>query len=122
MPRTPRSILVAGGETYHVIARGNNRMRIFHRKEDYASYYELLKGFSRSLGIAIHHYVLMPNHVHLLVKPKDSLSFFMQVVQSTYAKYFPSITSISATSGPAVTKASSSTRTHISSPAATTSR
>lgn len=89
MPRPPRSLLVAPGETYHLIARGNDRMRLFRSADDYEAYMGLLDGYARSCGVRVFHYVLMPNHVHLLVRPsKDGLSAFMHAVQSAYAKRY----------------------------------
>ena len=87
MPRIPRSGLVTDEGVYHVIVRGNNRMRVFHAADDYMAYRNLLLAAQGMFGIVIYHYVLMPNHVHLLVGKAEHLSIFMQWVQGTYSKH-----------------------------------
>ncbi len=87
MPRPPRKIDPNG--TYHIISRGNNKSLIFHDTNDYKVYILLLTEVKRSHGFYLYHYVLMPNHVHLLLKPNgDKLSKFMHAVQMKYAKYY----------------------------------
>lgn len=85
MARAPRSIDPEG--VYHVICRGNNKARIFHRSEDYEKYLSILQGAKRSYGFLLYHYVLMPNHVHLLLKPTThAFSACMHQVQMKFAK------------------------------------
>ncbi len=86
MPRTPRSGLVTDDGVYHVIVRGNNRMHVFHGADDYEAYADLLLAAKGMFGVVIYHYVLMPNHAHLLVGKAERLSMFMQWVQGTYSK------------------------------------
>ena len=70
MARWPR--LVAPGFPMHVTHRGHNRQATFHDAEDFASYREILHQASRRSACAIHAYVLMSNHVHLLINfPPD---------------------------------------------------
>jgi putative transposase len=89
MPRIPRSALVFPEHTYHVIARGSGRMTIFRDAEDYAAYLKFLDIGLKQCGIDLFHYVLMPNHFHLLVRPtEDNLSACMHYVQLVYAKRF----------------------------------
>ena len=89
MPRIPRSAIVAPGETYHVINRGSGRMKIFRDAEDYALYLQLLGAGLKKYGIEMFHYVLMPNHFHLILRPVVSdLSACMHDVQLIYAKRF----------------------------------
>jgi putative transposase len=89
MPTAPRNSIVATGETYHVIARGSGQMTIFRDAEDYAFYLQLLSTGLKKFGIDMFHYVLMPNHFHLLMRPMISdLSACMHIVQLTYAKRF----------------------------------
>lgn len=61
------------GQALHVIQRGNDRKPVFFADEDYARYREWLIAASQVHGLAVHAYVLMTNHVHLLVTPKTSL-------------------------------------------------
>ena len=87
MPRKARIYLP--GVPYHLVQRGNNREVCFFAEDDYRLYLGLLKDYSQRYGVAVHAYVLMTNHIHLLATPesKDSLSRLMQCLGSRYA-YF----------------------------------
>jgi len=73
----------------HVIQRGNNRQPIFFEDENYIRYREWLAEAAAEYGCAVHAYVLMTNHVHLLVTPKkkDSLPRLMQSLGRRYVRY-----------------------------------
>ena len=73
----------------HVIQRGNNRSVCFFSEEDYAVYLDKLKEFSIKHKVAVHSYVLMTNHVHLLVTPStdDGVSRLIQSLSSYYVRY-----------------------------------
>jgi putative transposase len=61
---------------YHVYNRGNGRQEIFHQEADYRRFMEILVRYSRENAFAVYHWVLMPNHFHLLLKlenPDDLL-------------------------------------------------
>lgn len=72
--------IVLPNQPLHVIQRGNNRQPIFFADDDYRRYRDWLAEAARAHGCAIHAYVLMTNHVHLLVTPRraDSLPRTMQ--------------------------------------------
>jgi putative transposase len=53
----------------HIIQRGNNRDPIFGCPADFAFFYERLALAARAHGVSVHAYVLMTNHLHLLVTP-----------------------------------------------------
>jgi len=74
----------------HVIQRGNNRAVCFGGEEDFAAYAYWLDEYSRGYGVAIHAWVFMTNHVHLLLTPEedDSVSRMMQSVGRCYVRYF----------------------------------
>lgn len=74
----------------HVIQRGNNRGPIFAGAADLAFFRECLAYSSRKHGVAIHAYVLMTNHIHLLVTPVHSASLprMAQAVGRIYVQYF----------------------------------
>jgi putative transposase len=76
----------------HVIQRGNNRQAIFVSPADRAFFKDCLMHAARRNGVAIHAYVLMTNHVHLLVTPEaaTSLPRTMQSVGRVYVRYFNS--------------------------------
>jgi putative transposase len=73
----------------HVIQRGNNRAPVFFAAEDYARYRDWLGAAAERYGCAIHAYVLMTNHVHLLVTPRaaDSLPRTLQSLGRRYVRY-----------------------------------
>ncbi len=87
MARKPRIDLPGG--IYHVIARGNRRAPLFHDEADYTKYLERLERYRRRDGIRVYAYVLMNNHVHLLIETGDrALSHTMQTLQFTYSQYY----------------------------------
>src|SRR3990167_8957378 len=88
MARLPR--LSLPGYPHHVILRGNNQQAIFSCPADYQTLLDLIEEHARKSGVAVHAYVLMSNHVHLLVTPEaaDSLPRLMQAVGRRYVRYF----------------------------------
>ena len=87
MPRRAR--LSVAGVPWHIIQRGNNRAVCFHAEEDYRRYLDDLAEQSRRFGCAIHAYVLMTNHVHLLLTPQktDSAGQMMKHLGQRYVQY-----------------------------------
>ena len=88
MARLPR--LTVPGCAHHVIQRGNNRQTTFHDPRDYESLLELLKEHATRNQVAIHSYVVMGNHFHLLATPATAsgLPAMMRAVDQRYAQYF----------------------------------
>ena len=88
MARLPR--LSIPGYPHHVIQRGNNRQAIFHTNEDRQRMLDLLLEQSTKNKVAIHAYVLMDNHFHLLATPEteEGLPAMMQAVGRSYVRYF----------------------------------
>ncbi|MEZ5527273.1 MAG: transposase [Gammaproteobacteria bacterium] len=72
MARLPR--LCLPGIPQHIIQRGTNRQACFASEEDFAAYAYWLEEAARKHGVAIHAWVFMTNHVHLLVTPETSRS------------------------------------------------
>lgn len=72
----------------HVIQRGNNRQAIFFTDDDYQLYRGWLGETAKTYGCSLHAYVLMTNHVHLLLTPrdKDSLPRMMQSLGRRYVR------------------------------------
>ena len=58
----------------HIIQRGNNRQAVFFKPDDYARYRDWLIAGAVEYGCAVQAYVLMTNHVHLLVTPAGATS------------------------------------------------
>lgn len=88
MARLPR--LTLPGYPHHIIQRGNNRQAIFALTADYQTLLDLLEENAKKFGVAIHAYVLMSNHFHLLATPQtaDGLPQMMQAVGRRYVRYF----------------------------------
>ena len=59
------------GVPSHVIQRGNNRDACFYSDQDYLFYLECLQDACKRYHVAVHAYVLMTNHVHLLLTPEE---------------------------------------------------
>lgn len=87
MARLPR--LYMEGCPQHIIQRGNNRQACFFADEDCAFYLDKLHKASEKYKVAIHAFVLMTNHVHLLATPSEeaSMSLMMQSVGRSYVGY-----------------------------------
>lgn len=87
MARPPR--IQFPGAFYHVIVRGNQRQAIFNDDRDRTKYLELLEHYRKRHGFVLYAYVLMSNHVHLLLETQKSpISRVMQVINFTYTRYF----------------------------------
>ena len=88
MARLPR--LVISHQLHHIIQRGIDAKRIFADDEDCSSFLTWLGEASKLFKVAIHAYVLMPDHLHLLVTPIDEtgLSKMMQWIGRHYVPYF----------------------------------
>jgi putative transposase len=87
MARFPRTDLVDVPQ--HIVQRGNNRGACFFEDGDRFYYLGLLAGAARELGVAVHAYVLMTNHVHLLATPRHrgGISELMQTVGRRYVPW-----------------------------------
>lgn len=87
MPRPLRTLYP--GVPVHIVQRGHNRNRCFFAEEDYACYLALLREVLQRTGIELHAYVLMTNHVHLLMTPlnADGFAHAMISVGSRYVRY-----------------------------------
>ena len=88
MARLPR--LTLPGYPHHIIQRGNNRQMIFADTQDFATMMALLAENAHKFAVAVHAYVLMDNHFHLLATPAtaEALPLMMQAVGRSYVRYF----------------------------------
>lgn len=88
MPRGPR--INISGVIHHVINRGNNRQTVFKDEEDYRKYIGLLERYKERYGFKLYTYVLMSNHVHLLIeaREKGSISKIMQGITLAHTRYY----------------------------------
>ena len=87
MPRKPRFYLPS--VPVHLVQRGHCKNPIFFDQKDYVTYLHWLKEASIKYEIAVHAFVLMTNHVHLLVTPNQGpeVSLFMQFIGRRYVPY-----------------------------------
>ena len=88
MARLPRLFLP--GIPQHVIQRGNNRQVCFSSEEDFAAYAHWLREYAEKYCVALHAWVFMTNHAHLLMTPEteSGISKLMQSLGRRYVRYF----------------------------------
>jgi putative transposase len=88
MPRRAR--FCPTGLPVHLIQRGHNRRAIFAGEDDLAAYAHWLAEGAERFGVAVHGWVFMTNHVHLLATPgeDESLSQLMQFLGRLYVRHF----------------------------------
>jgi putative transposase len=87
MPRRPR--LSLPNTPLHIIQRGNNRQACFYADEDYRFYLDWLVEHAAKTGCQVHAYVLMTNHVHLLISAPsaDAPGALMKAQGQRYVQY-----------------------------------
>jgi putative transposase len=88
MARLPR--FDVAGIAQHVVQRGNDRLPCFAAELDYIRYLQDLRDAANANGCAIHAYVLMTNHVHLLATPSTTgaIGRMMKALGRRYVSYF----------------------------------
>ncbi len=87
MARPPR--IEYPGAFYHVIVRGNQGQNIFSDRQDRIEYLNRVMHYKHKCGFVLYAYVLMSNHVHLLVETTTTpLSKIMQFLNFTYTRRF----------------------------------
>ena len=89
MPYCARKHQLMNSLLYHVYSRGNARAEIFHSDGDYKYFKTLLIEYGRRFNIKVYHWVIMPNHYHLLLELADPevISKCMAGLSRTYACY-----------------------------------
>jgi putative transposase len=87
MPRKPRFYLP--GVPVHAVQRGHSRQAVFFEDADYQVYLHWLRVAAQRYDCSVHAYVLMTNHIHLLLTPQseDSLARLMQYLGRHYVPY-----------------------------------
>lgn len=88
MARLPR--IVIPNQPLHIMHRGNNKQNIFESEEDMTRIKEDIESALLKSGCSLHAYVIMTNHLHLLITPHDEkqLAVFMQSMANKYVRYF----------------------------------
>jgi len=86
MPRSNRTDV--GNYCYHIINRANARLPIFFKEEDYILFEKALEEAKERYNMRILAYMLMPNHFHLVLYPKNDgdLQKFMQWLTLTHTQ------------------------------------
>ncbi len=86
MPRTARA--VEAGTVYHVLNRGNGRMRLFHKPADYDAFEQVLAEGLERYPVDLLTYCVMPNHWHLVARPEtaEALGRWMGWVGVTHVR------------------------------------
>ncbi len=87
MPRKPRYFLP--NIPVHVVHRGHSRSPVFFQDEDYRTYLYWMKEAAEKYRVRIHSFVLMTNHIHILLTPcaGSDVSSFMQYLGRHYVPY-----------------------------------
>ena len=87
MARLARAVFP--GVPHHVTQRGNGRAQTFFGEDDYRLYRDLLAEHAVAAGVEVWSWVLMPNHVHLILVPPDAdaLRRALAPVHRRYAGY-----------------------------------
>lgn len=86
MPRKARE--KSSLSCYHIIARGNNKQDIFYDTKDKIKFMKELAKTKEKYQYDLYAYVLMPNHIHLIIKEeKQPISKVMKSLLSSYAQY-----------------------------------
>jgi putative transposase len=88
MARLPR--LVLPNQPHHILQSANDGLCIFRDSEDFQRFLGWLRESAREYKVALHAYVLMPDHVHLLASPAtvDGLAQMMQRVGRHYVPWY----------------------------------
>ena len=87
MPRKPRFFVP--GAAVHAVQRGHNQSAVFFADLDYLEYLRCVKQAADSGGCQVHAYVLMTNHVHLLLTPErsDSVAYLFQSIGRHFVRH-----------------------------------
>lgn len=88
MPRIARGL--ADGLIYHMLNRGNGRQKVFHKKQDYEAFIDLMKKAKNKFPLKIFAYCLMPNHFHIVLQltQKEMLSKWMQWLMTSHVRRY----------------------------------
>lgn len=73
--------IIVPGHPHHITQRGQRKMPVFFKDEDYQLYLDLLSEFSQKYHVSIWSYCLMPNHIHLIAVPQNEASLASMMAQ-----------------------------------------
>lgn len=82
--------LAIAGHPHHVVLRAAGGTTVFRAPEEYRYFLDCLRSAAQARQLAIHAYVLMPDHVHLLATPATAaaLGQAMQSLGRRYVRWF----------------------------------
>ncbi len=89
MPRTAR--IAPNQQVYHILTRGNDRQDVFKEEKDFGKYRDILLWYKEKYHFKLYHYILMRNHIHLVLEPVDgigTLAAIMKGINLSYAQYY----------------------------------
>ena len=88
MPRGARVLIK--NACYHIVNRGNQKQDIFFDTADYEEYLKIIKHYKNCFYFKVLGYCLMPNHIHLILQPKEpqELASIMQRLTQVYTIWF----------------------------------
>jgi putative transposase len=88
MPRSRRTY--QPGVSVHAYQRGHNCAEIFHGRDDYTHFIELLRWAVTENAVDVHAFALMKNHYHLIATPRtvSALPRAMKQIDGGYARYY----------------------------------
>ncbi|RUO61810.1 transposase [Pseudidiomarina insulisalsae] len=80
------------GVALHITQRGNNRQLMFRENEDYQRFAGMLIRYAEQYNMVVHAWMLMPNHIHLLVTPSERkmTGRMMMCTTGSYTQYYNS--------------------------------
>jgi putative transposase len=89
MPAYARTHQLKTSLTYHIYNRSHGKISIFRSNEDFEHFRNLLMTYSTKFTMKIYHWVIMPNHFHLLleIETPESISAFMAGLAKAYSRY-----------------------------------
>lgn len=88
MPRIARGL--ADNFVYHILNRGNNKQKIFHKEQDYKAFINLMIKAKKRYSVKFFAYCLMPNHFHIISMPvkAEELSKLMQWLMTSHVRHY----------------------------------
>ena len=87
MPRIARK--KSGSNIYHVMIRGINRQNIFEEDDDRLCFMKILSHCKEISGFRLYAFVLMSNHIHLLIEPAgEPLNTVLTRIETRYAMWY----------------------------------
>lgn len=77
------------GATFHIMSRGNRRQNIFHEKEDYQVFFQLIQDTRKRYPFELHAYCCMRNHYHMLLETQEKeIWMIMRRINHLYASFY----------------------------------